>query len=816
MKKIRFLVLMLALCLSFSVVLSGCGDNVQNTRPEESSLAREILGEEKNKVIKVDGGSDAQLNAVTPPQSVQTDERAEFGIDITGLTGNVYDYEEVDVYGEFVAPSGEVLTVPAFYYKDYSLSLQEYDYDAEYALPDWYGNALGVFDEGDADTAGRGVVKIAPLAEHTYITQKSISLSSIDVRSTEIFFWVKNAGDTPVSGYYVGFYSDSTGVAAQYSLDAIEITDQWTRVSVPYEDFTFTKDGEAVSSGDALLSNMTAIKFFGIDEQPQGSILVKDFGVSRANGASAQVIDEFEVEALSQYIDTDKYNGYEVLTETEEEPSFRLRFNADEAGKYTYRITLKENGSVTAKYTSEFSVSENPTESKGVVKVEPELKRNFVYEDGDPFLAVGENVGWYTATEKKVYQFYDIFEHMNEAGMNWARVFMLDYQFALINYESGTINFDARQDEAYRLDKVIEKAEEEGIYIALVFLIHGQFVEETSVNDTWQSWNSNPFNVDCGGYLEKPWDFFTSERAKADFKKLARYIVARWGYSDHIFAWELWNEVNHLADYEENSEDSCAWHSEMASFIKGIDAFGHMVTSSVGQPLPNDPLHAVPELDYNNIHAYSFNNYSSALIDDYLEPMWKEYGKPVLISEIGAGGENADQCMNLDPNLVYITQSIWSGSFSGAGGGFTWWWEKIDELYKYDIYEPIRAYFTEVDDDYVTMPSIVSGDFSVTSSIGEAVTNEFVRVVGMKDASRVYAYMFDMSYNKDKYGDSTTLFGDTVLTFNGMEDGSYTVRLFDVREGVFLSAVQASAANGSLAVQVGDWRMDIAVLIEKN
>ena len=92
MKKIRFLVLMLALCLSFSVVLSGCGDNVQNTRPEESSLAREILGEEKNKVIKVDGGSDAQLNAVTPPQSVQTDERAEFGIDITGLTGNVYDY----------------------------------------------------------------------------------------------------------------------------------------------------------------------------------------------------------------------------------------------------------------------------------------------------------------------------------------------------------------------------------------------------------------------------------------------------------------------------------------------------------------------------------------------------------------------------------------------------------------------------------------------------------------------------------------------------------------------------------------------------
>ena len=805
-----------ALLLGVSAVLGGCAGGETNQPWTESALAQEIRGEEKNKVVKVNADSAAQLNGVSAPQNAKTGERAEFSVDISGLTGNVYDYEEVDVYGEFVAPSGEVLTVPAFYYKDYDLSLQEYDYEAEYELADWYGNAVGVFDAGDGQTPGRGVVKISPIAEHAYITQKAIRMGGVDLLSNEIFFYVKNAGTEPVSGYYVGFYSDSTGVAAQYSMDEITVTNEWTKVTIPYEDFSFSKDGEEVPASNALLANMTAIKFYSIDEAPQGSILVKDFGVQRSGGSFPTVIDEFEVEALSQYIDTDVYNGYEVLTESSEQPSFRIRFNADEAGEYTYRVTLKEKGSITAKYTSSFTVAENSEEQKGTVKVEPTLKRNFVYENGDPFLAIGENVGWYTATEKKVYEYYDIFEHMSDVGMNWARVFMLDYQFALFNYESGTVNFDARQDQAFRLDKVIEKAEQEGIYIALVFLVHGQFVEETSVNDTWQSWNSNPFNVDCGGYLEKPWDFFTSERAKADFKKLARYIVARWGYSDNIFAWELWNEVNHLADYEENSEDSCAWHSEMATYIKGIDAFDHMVTSSVGVPLSNDPLHSVPELDYNNIHAYSFNNYSSALIDDYLEPMWKEYNKPVLISEIGAGGENADQCMNLDPNMVYIKQSIWSGSFSGAGGGFTWWWEKIDALNAYDVYKPIRTYFAEVDDDFVTLPSIAEGDYAVTTGLGQSVTDEFVRVVGMKNSQKAYAYLFDMNYNKDKYGDSTTLFTQTVLTFNGMEEGSYTVKVFDVQNGAFLTSETVGAQGGKVTVNVGSWRMDVAVLVEKN
>ena len=38
-------------------------------------------------------------------------------------------------------------------------------------------------------------------------------------------------------------------------------------------------------------------------------------------------------------------------------------------------------------------------------------------------------------------------------------------------------------------------------------------------------------------------DFFTDERAKADYKNRLRYLVARYGYSTSVFAWEFFNEV---------------------------------------------------------------------------------------------------------------------------------------------------------------------------------------------------------------------------------------------------------------------------------
>lgn len=806
MGKSSKIVSILLLVVLIATYLVGCspsqsGDDVVTT-------AQEILSETKNKVIAVEN-SEVKLNDVTVPQQAMTDSMTELSVGVEGFSGNVYDYEEIDITGEFVDPDGNVTTVPGFWYKGYDISFEEYDLEQEYALDDWHGNAWGVFDAGDSENAGRGVVKVLPGAETQYICQKSVSIP-FDRLSTWLFISIKKADDLPVDGYYLGLYSDTTGKSAYHKIDTQSLTDGWNRISINFDDFT--KDEGAV------LQEMTALKIFAYEDQvPEGALLIKDFGIEREGGKFPTLIDELSVDQFKLYNGNNDYNGYEILTRNEQDDGFRIRFNAKTAGDYTVRVSVRHNGELVSKYTTDFSVTANPNPSKGVIKVEETQRRNFVFsDDNSPYLAIGANQGWYTNEDKRSYEYVDNFQHYSETGMTWARIFLLESQFSLINIVDGVTNYESRMDAAYRLDKVLQSAEQNGVYIQLVFLVHGSFViepEESELN-TWQGWNSNPFNVDCGGYLNEPWEFFTNERAKADFKKMVRYVIARYGYSDNIFAWELWNEVSHLADYMEKNEECTAWHIEMANFVKGIDSYDHMVTSSIGPPSGDDPQHAIKELDFANVHLYGAHNYSTVLLDNYIIPIWQNNNKPILMSEVGAGGENGEGSYIADPSYTYIKQSLYVGCFAGSGGGNAWWWDWIDKYNLYYLYQPVVNYFNTVTGNFATMPSIMNGDAYFTSeNIADAVSQVNVRTVGYKDSHNVYAYTFDVNYNKSVLG---SVYNNSTLTFGDMENGIYSVKLFDTETGTFTVLPDVVVTDGTITVSLGaQWQMDVAVCVEK-
>ncbi|MCZ0212168.1 hypothetical protein OZK63_43170, partial [Streptomyces sp. UMAF16] len=65
---------------------------------------------------------------------------------------------------------------------------------------------------------------------------------------------------------------------------------------------------------------------------------------------------------------------------------------------------------------------------------------------------------------------------------------------------------------------------------------HGQV--STTVNPEW---NNNPYNIANGGPCNNTWDFFSNSTAKNLFKNRMRYIIARYGYSNTIMSWELFN-----------------------------------------------------------------------------------------------------------------------------------------------------------------------------------------------------------------------------------------------------------------------------------
>ena len=86
-----------------------------------------------------------------------------------------------------------------------------------------------------------------------------------------------------------------------------------------------------------------------------------------------------------------------------------------------------------------------------------------------------------------------------------------------------------------------------------------------------------------------------------------RYILARWGYSPAIMAFELFNEVENTdAAHQGRWAEIAAWHREMAGFLRANDPNRHLITTSAipGVALDNPVWRAV---DYFQAHTYPFD-----------------------------------------------------------------------------------------------------------------------------------------------------------------------------------------------------------------
>ena len=146
---------------------------------------------------------------------------------------------------------------------------------------------------------------------------------------------------------------------------------------------------------------------------------------------------------------------------------------------------------------------------------------------------------------------------------------------------------------------MLEAAEAHGIYVMLTIQNHGPFSLEENTQ-----WADNPYNAENGGPLNHPLEFFTDDTARELFRQRLRYVVARWGWSTHLLAWELWNEINLVANALD--PDVVAWHQEMARELLALDPYDHMVSTSVSLGSEQSPLWALPEIAFTQSHTYNW------------------------------------------------------------------------------------------------------------------------------------------------------------------------------------------------------------------
>lgn len=129
------------------------------------------------------------------------------------------------------------------------------------------------------------------------------------------------------------------------------------------------------------------------------------------------------------------------------------------------------------------------------------------------------------------------------------------------------------------------------------------------------------------------------------------------------------------------------WHTEMAKYLKSIDPFGHITTTSIShRDLAG--LNSVPDLDINQKHIYNATSVIPGTISDYEA----RFGKPYVIGEFG---REWDWSKNFDDFAdemdADFRRGLWYGIFSPTPvTPMSWWWEYFENRNMVPYFKAVR------------------------------------------------------------------------------------------------------------------------------
>ena len=343
------------------------------------------------------------------------------------------------------------------------------------------------------------------------------------------------------------------------------------------------------------------------------------------------------------------------------------RFTPQEKGRYTYVFRYAQDGRPVSESPKGTFEAGKPAGS-GILHVRDNWTLG--YDDGTPFRGVAENICWESRDSDDSKFFSELHEQADRynydvmlpqfagAGGNFCRLWMCSWNFPIDRHRHFN-NRRYTESDAYfnpsavaRLDHTVELGEQLGVRFMLCM---------------------------GAGDVRTDRDFFVSEKAKARYRNYLRYIVSRWGYSPAIGMWEFFNEIDNIQFRDSRNPipaaDIVAWHAEMAAYLKSIDPFGHIVTTSISHR-DLEGLNDVKDMDVNQKHIYR----ATSSIPETIVRYEAAHGKPYVIGEFSYEwdwSKNFDdfgEDMDLD-----FKRGLWYGLFSPTPvTPMSWWWEYFE------------------------------------------------------------------------------------------------------------------------------------------
>ena len=486
-----------------------------------------------------------------------------------------------------------------------------------------------------------------------------------------------------------------------------------------------------------------------------------------------------------------------------EPPEWRVRLTPAEPGSYSVRITARDRTGTAASEPIVFTAQAAP--GRGYLRVSGKDPHYFEFDDGTPYFAIGENL-----VEGPLSEYYRWIPRLAKNGGNYSRLWIGHPYFAL---ELGPLG-EYRLDNAWRLDQVLELSEEYGIFqkMCIDWIRHitprGEPRRQFDLEDY-------AYSISNGGPCRNMRDFFLLPEARRLFRNRLRYTVARWGYSTHVMAWELWNEIN-AVDREVSSDRALIldWNREMCAYLKQIDPARHLTTNSLGSSGFWPEMWRMPENDFAQMHNYygwhrpedeELAHDMAGLALKWLEPV-RHFNKPFLFAEFGIIREKPDfrALCDRDTRGVHLHNGLWAPlAFGAAGAGALWWWgQYVDPKDLYFQFLPVAKFTAGI--PWTTAgfePARVEADHPQVRALG--LRGKAISILWVQN--REHTWWNVVHANPIPPVERAT------VTVNALEPGRYRVEIWDTWTGAVTRQSEASAIQGVARIPLPAIERDLAM-----
>lgn len=508
---------------------------------------------------------------------------------------------------------------------------------------------------------------------------------------------------------------------------------------------------------------------------------------------------------------------------------WKIRFTPTRVGTYSYQITITyrhPDGQIEGPLVTERRhFKALSSENRGFLRVSEEDPRYFEFETGEFFYPIGHNIHSPTddtprnikllkkgvPPDRGTYAYEQYLDKMSRHGENLVEVWMsswwlgLEWNSEWRNYW-GLNRYNVHN--AWKLDKLIEIANQKDIYIHLVVDNHGKV-------STWvdMEWENSPYNIVNGGFLKSPEEFYSSRLVRELYKKLYRYIIARWAYTPRIMGIELWSELDLVGDSYSflHHPSELYWHRELTDYIKEIDPFDHLLTThySTNYSRINPNMIRLPNIDYAVVDAYK----SKGSVIPLVQATWSfmqsnSIPKPIFVTEYG-GSPWGTTPAGLRADLH---AGLWSTFMTPtAGTPLFWWFLFIDEN---DLYKELRS-----------LANFARGEDRRGKNLQTALVKllpkdpmhlDKVKALCLQNDSQAYVWVYYVpsTIELPPLEDAPEIEGITVVVGN-LASGQYKVEFWNTFEGEIIKTVTAKTSRGVLSIDVPPFKCDIALKIKK-